>query len=90
MFTQLRNAGILSRIAGLVLGRFTGCVPANARAPHLTPGQIVDEMTTWFAAPVVDGLPYGHVARKLTLPWGLRARLDTGQGKLVVLESAVE
>jgi muramoyltetrapeptide carboxypeptidase len=90
MFTQLRNAGILSRLAGLVLGRFTACTPANARAPHLTPDQIVDEVLTWFSAPVVEGLAYGHIARKLTLPWGLRARLDTARGKLEVLESAVE
>ncbi len=89
MFTQLRNAGILSRIAGLVLGRFTRCAPSNAREPYLTPSAMLDEALTWFGAPVIERLAYGHVARKLTLPLGLRARLDTAQGKLEVLEAAV-
>ena len=40
--------------------------------------------------PVVEGLQYGHVSRKLTLPIGLQARLDANQGTLTVLESAVE
>jgi len=89
MFTQLRNAGILSRIAGLVLGRFTRCAPSNAREPYLTPGEMMDEVRTWFDAPVIEGLAYGHIAGKLTLPLGLSARLDAARGKLEVLESAV-
>jgi muramoyltetrapeptide carboxypeptidase len=89
MFTQLRNAGILSRIAGLVLGRFTKCAPSNAREPYLTPGEMMDEVLTWFEAPVMERFAYGHIARKLTLPLGLRARLDAARGKLEVLESAV-
>jgi muramoyltetrapeptide carboxypeptidase len=90
MFTQLRNAGILSRIAGLVLGHFTRCVPSNARECHLTPSAMLDEVLTWFGAPVIERFSYGHIARKLTLPLGLRARLDADRGRLEVLESAVE
>jgi muramoyltetrapeptide carboxypeptidase len=30
MFTQLRNAGVLDRISGLVLGLFTRCQPGQA------------------------------------------------------------
>ena len=90
MFTQLRNAGILSRIAGLVLGHFTRCTPSNTREPHLTPTAMLDEVLTWFDAPVIERFSYGHIARKLTLPLGLRARLDADRGKLEVLEPAVE
>ena len=89
MFAQLRNAGILSRIAGLVLGHFTKCVPGNAREPYLTPNEVVDEMLAWFRAPVIERFAFGHVTRKLTLPLGLRARLDAARGTLEVLESAV-
>jgi muramoyltetrapeptide carboxypeptidase len=36
--------------------------------------------------PVVTGLPYGHLARKLTLPVGARARLVLRRGGRATLE----
>jgi muramoyltetrapeptide carboxypeptidase LdcA involved in peptidoglycan recycling len=44
---------------------------------------------SWVTAPAVEGFQYGHVARKLTLPFGLHARLDASRGTLSVLESSV-
>jgi muramoyltetrapeptide carboxypeptidase LdcA involved in peptidoglycan recycling len=34
-------------------------------------------------------LQYGHVNSKLTLPLGVRARLDAGRGRIELLEAAV-
>jgi muramoyltetrapeptide carboxypeptidase len=90
MFAQLRNAGILDRISGLVLGLFTHCKPADVAKPHLTLAEIFEEVLSWMSAAAVEGLQYGHVARKLTLPFGLHARLDANRGILSVLEAAVE
>ena len=90
MFTQLRNAGILDQISGLVLGLFTHCKPGNSAKPHLKLAEILDEVLSWMKAPAVEGLQYGHVSRKLTLPFGLQARLDANRGTLSVLESSVE
>jgi muramoyltetrapeptide carboxypeptidase len=90
MFTQLRNAGILDRINGIVLGQFTNCAASDAAKPHLKLNEIIGEVLSWLNVPVVEGFQYGHVARKLTLPIGLRARLDASRGTLTVLESAVE
>jgi muramoyltetrapeptide carboxypeptidase len=90
MFTQLRNAGILERISGLVLGQFTHCQPSDSSKPHLTLSEILIEMLGWTNIPAVEGLQYGHLARKLTLPIGLCARLDADRGTLTVPESAVE
>jgi muramoyltetrapeptide carboxypeptidase len=89
MFTQLRNAGVLAQVAGLLLGHFTGCRPSNRRDPQLTREQILDQVLAWTPAPAVDRFCYGHVRRRLTLPLGLRARLDADRGELEVLESAV-
>jgi len=90
MFTQLRNAGILDQISGLVLGLFTHCRPSDAAGPHLKLAEIFDEVFSWVTVPSVEGFQYGHVARKLTLPFGLHARLDANSGTLSVLESSVE
>ena len=90
MFTQLRNAGILDQIHGLVLGLFTDCKPSDPAKPHLMLPEIFDEVLSSVKAPTVEGFQYGHVARKLTLPIGLRARLDADRATLTVLEAAVE
>jgi muramoyltetrapeptide carboxypeptidase len=90
MFTQLRNAGILSQINGLVLGQLTDCRPSDPARPHLTLPEMFDEVLSWLQVPVVEGFQYGHIPRKLTLPIGLRARLDASRGTLTVLESAVD
>jgi muramoyltetrapeptide carboxypeptidase len=90
MFTQLRNAGILNQLKGLVLGQFTNCEASDPAKPHLKLNEIIDEVLSWLNVPVVEGFQYGHVARKLTLPIGLRARLDAGRGTMTVLEPAVE
>jgi muramoyltetrapeptide carboxypeptidase len=90
MFTQLRNAGILRQINGLVLGLFTDCQPSDPARPHLKLAEIFGEVLTWVNVPTIEGIQYGHVPRKLTLPFGLTARLDVDRGTLTVTESAVE
>jgi muramoyltetrapeptide carboxypeptidase len=89
MFTQLRNAGVLSRVRGLVLGRFTHCTPHDPHEPHLTLEQILDDVLSWAGKPALSGWQYGHVPQKLTIPLGLRARLDADRGAVEVLEAAV-
>lgn len=90
MFTQLRNAGIFKQISGLVLGKFTDCVPSDPSKPHLTIEQVLEEATQTIKHPTLANLQYGHIPRKLTLPWGLRTRVDSSRGMIEVTESAVE
>jgi muramoyltetrapeptide carboxypeptidase len=86
MFTQLRNAGVLDQIQGLVLGQFSGCKPNDPAKPHLRLPEIFDEVFSWLNVPSAEGLAYGHSARKLTLPIGAEAQLDANRGTLSVLE----
>jgi muramoyltetrapeptide carboxypeptidase len=89
MFTQLRLAGVLPRAAGLVLGLFTKCAPADpAHASH-TLEETLAQVCADADRPWLRGLAYGHVPRKVTLPLGVRARLNPAQKTLTVLESAV-
>jgi muramoyltetrapeptide carboxypeptidase len=90
MFTQLRNAAVFEQIRGLVLGQFFACKPVDPAKPHLRLPEVFDEIFSWLRVPGADGLAYGHSARKLTLPMGIAAELDTTRGTLSVLESAVE
>jgi muramoyltetrapeptide carboxypeptidase len=89
MFTQLRNAGVLAQVSGLLLGSFTECAPGSPKDPHLSLKQIFAEMLSWVEVPAVERFQYGHIPRKLTIPLGARARLDADRGRVDVLESAV-
>jgi muramoyltetrapeptide carboxypeptidase len=89
MFMQLRYAGILKKIAGLILGRFTDCVPSDPSTPHLTVEEVLQETVESVRYPVLTNLAYGHVPRKLTLVFGVRTLLDARRKKLEVLEGAV-
>lgn len=83
MLTQLRNAGKLERIRGMVIGSLSGCEPTPGR-PSLPMRRAILEALGPGRYPVIWNLRAGHVARKITLPLGVRGKLDTGTGRLVV------
>ncbi len=79
MFLQLFHAGILSRQQALILGDFTDCEPEPGRFPYAME-HVIDTLRNLLHIPVLTGLPFGHVARKLTMPYGAGARLDIQPG----------
>jgi muramoyltetrapeptide carboxypeptidase len=89
MFTQLRNARVLETISGLILGKFTDCVPSDPTKPYLTIDQVLESVAQRCKCPVIANFQYGHIPRKLTIPIGLKARLDATNGSVEILESAV-
>lgn len=87
--TQLRLAGHLDNLAGMVVGQLTDCLPEQAR-PSLTVEQAILEVTAGTDYPILFGMPFGHVPRQITLPIGIQALLETGEtsGRLVFEEAA--
>lgn len=80
-FTQLKLAGILEHIRGLILGSFQDCGPPEEI------WDVVLEHTHAFSFPIVCGLPFGHGLENDVLPLRLPFFLDTRQGILKALES---
>ena len=89
LFAQLRNAGVLKNVAAMLLGQFTECEPKDPKQPHLTTEQILSEYAQMTKGPTLGNLTYGHVPRKLTIPFGLRATVDTKKRCIEVREGAV-
>jgi len=86
---QLYLARILKKIGGLVIGCLTDCVPKDKEKPSLTIEEVISDYTYRLDVPVVSNLIYGHVPRKLTIPIGIRARLNAARAYLELLEGAV-
>jgi muramoyltetrapeptide carboxypeptidase len=89
MLTQLKLAGILRSITALLVGSLVDCVPADKAKPSLSVDEVLDELTCDQEVPVFSGLAYGHLPRKLTMPIGLTARVDSRLGTLEFLEGCV-
>lgn len=91
MLTQLLAAGLLDRVAGVVVGELVSC-HAGVRGdsyPHsLTMAQVLEELLVPLGVPVLSGLPIGHGRHLATLPLGAQAELDADAGTLRV-EAAV-
>ncbi len=87
MLTQLRQTGLLNRVAGIAFGQFYGSDP-DERAGW-TVEEVLAERTADLGVPVVCRLPYGHQRRRAVLPIGVRVLLDADAGKLSFEEEAV-
>jgi muramoyltetrapeptide carboxypeptidase len=86
LLQQIKLAGVLKKINGVVLGKFIGCEPQKGKS-SLTLEQVLDETFSDFRYPVLSSIHYGHVKRSLTLPLGVRVQVDARSGRLSFLES---
>jgi muramoyltetrapeptide carboxypeptidase len=75
MLLQLLQAGVIDSQRALLLGSFSGWKPApNDHGYRLK--TVVAYLREATRVPIVTGLPFGHVQPKLTLPVGLKVRLQ--------------
>ncbi|CAG9164421.1 muramoyltetrapeptide carboxypeptidase [Cupriavidus pampae] len=74
LLLQLQQAGVLASQRAIVLGDFS-----NYRTTEYDNGYDMDTVFAYLQdrlpIPLITGLPFGHCARKLTLPVGAQARL---------------
>jgi muramoyltetrapeptide carboxypeptidase len=88
MFTQLKLAGILGQVKGVVWGTCDGCSPGEGFG-SLTIPDLLDDHVRPLGVPAYSGAMIGHVDRQFTLPLGVQVELDADAGTITMLESAV-
>lgn len=80
MLLQLEQAGLLARQRAILLGSFEPMTPMpNDNGFSLA--TVIDGLRQRLRVPVLTGLPFGHVPRKLTLPVGARMSLKVRDGQ---------
>jgi muramoyltetrapeptide carboxypeptidase len=80
LFYQLHLSGVLRRQRALVLGDFHEC-RAGPRDNGYDLAAAIAQIAQVVGIPVIRGLPHGHAARQLTLPFGGQARLRVSGGE---------
>jgi muramoyltetrapeptide carboxypeptidase len=88
MLMQLKLAGKLSGVRGIVFGEMLDCI--QHKDQDYTLEQIILRVLGDLNVPMAYGLRSGHVStRNVTLPIGVRAALEVGNGvSLKILEAA--
>ena len=88
MLMQLKLAGKLKGVRGMVFGEMQDC--RQSPDQDYTLEEVVLRIVDDLGIPVAFGLRSGHVSRaNITLPIGVRARLEVGsEARLKILESA--
>lgn len=89
MLTHLGNSGAWDRINGLLLGQLPHCRPHNPGRSSFSADQVLAGLAKQIGKPMVSDLPFGHVARKLTLPIGIKAQWNPALRQLQLLEPPV-
>lgn len=84
---QLRLAGVLEQVVGIVVGECR--LRGEPKEQGLSVREILEDLIVPLGKPAIYGLACGHGANHLTLPIGVRARLDATRGVLSVEEAAV-
>lgn len=87
MWTHLQLAGVFRKVAGIVLGSFTGC---EEREESYTSHDVLRELAVATGLPCAAGFPIGHGDTNEPVPLGLRVRLDATARELTFLEAAAE
>jgi muramoyltetrapeptide carboxypeptidase len=90
MLMQLKLAGKLDKVRGLIFGEMIDCVQAPNQ--DYTLQEVITRIVSELRIPVAYGLNSGHVtSNNITLPLGVRARLKVSEAevKITILESAV-
>jgi muramoyltetrapeptide carboxypeptidase len=89
MFNQLRLNNVFNKVKGIILGRFEDCKEADEKKNTLTLEEVWSDYLGNIKIPAIHSFPHGHIKDMVTLPIGIRIRLNAAKGYLEFLESVV-
>ncbi len=87
LLAQLKLAGILKKVRGVILAEFIRCRPK--KKPSFTTEEVFRQYFSSARYPVIYPVSCGHGPDKITIPLGVKVTLDTGQGIFSIDESGV-
>ncbi|MFL6182329.1 MAG: LD-carboxypeptidase [Actinomycetes bacterium] len=90
MFWQMRHAGLLQQVAGVVVSDLEGCGKPDPDVVHDRSLEDVLEIhLADLGVPVLYGLPMGHGPHLASIPLGVQATLDADERTLTIDEPGV-
>jgi muramoyltetrapeptide carboxypeptidase len=92
MLTQMLMSGKFDEASGIALGVFDNCEQKKENPSFENSFSLIEvlfDRLSGLGIPVVYGLSFGHIKNKFTLPFGIKAELNSDEKILTLLEEAV-
>jgi muramoyltetrapeptide carboxypeptidase len=89
MITQLKLAGILSKVKGFIFASCSECGPGDGNYGALTLEEILKDHVKPLGVPAWQGAMIGHAQPQWTVPEGAQVEIDAAAGTIALLESPV-
>jgi muramoyltetrapeptide carboxypeptidase len=89
MFNQLKLNTVFNKVKGIILGSFVDCKETDEKKKTLTLEEVWSDYFGSIKIPAIHSFPHGHIKDLVTLPIGIRIRLNAANGYLEFLESVV-
>lgn len=90
MMSQLQLGGVLNKISGFVFGKCTSCNPGGSGYGSLTMEEVIDHYIKPLNIPAFSGAMIGHIDDNVTIPNGLKAKINATKGSIELLENPVK
>lgn len=90
ILVQFREAGVLDKTAGLLVGKIRGEKDGNTVDMTTDLKEIVMEITDEYDVPVIAGMDFGHYTPNLPMPLGIRAEINADLQDVRIIESYVK
>lgn len=86
MFAQLKNAGVLENVNGILLGNFS---EITKEEPSLELDEVIRHYFSSLNKPVIINFPFGHAVPKATLAMGARVRMNARTHSVKIIQRVV-
>jgi muramoyltetrapeptide carboxypeptidase len=89
MLNQLRLNKVFKKVKGIILGSFADCVEADEKKRTLSLDEVFQHYFGDLEIPVVKNFPHIHIKDFVSVPYGLKLKLNANKGMIEFLESGV-
>lgn len=89
LLNQLKLANIFKQANGVILGRFVDCYESDETKKTLTLNEVIADYFNGMDIPVIYNFKHGHISSNLTIPFGVKCKLNASRGFVEITESAV-
>lgn len=87
---QLKYAGILDRISGMLIGKIKYLKPIrDQEVEEPDAKEMISDILKDYKFPIMENLDFGHFTINIPMPIGIKVSFDTSKKELNFLESAV-
>jgi len=89
MFNQLRLANVFNLVKGIILGRFVDCYEKDSEKVSFTLNEVILDYFGKLKIPIIYNVKHGHLKQNLTLPIGIKTKINASRKFIEIVESAV-